>query len=45
MASIVVGQNELATLDGVDMNGCALRGIAQFDRLLDRAAVNDGQLH
>ncbi|WP_230562511.1 hypothetical protein [Paraburkholderia translucens] len=45
MAGIVVGQNELATFDGADMNGCASRGIAQFDRLLDRATVDNGQLH
>uniref|UniRef100_A0A1I9YKH1 Uncharacterized protein n=1 Tax=Paraburkholderia sprentiae WSM5005 TaxID=754502 RepID=A0A1I9YKH1_9BURK len=45
MASVVLGQNQLAALDGADMNGCALRRTAQFDRLLDRVAVDNGQLH
>jgi hypothetical protein len=45
VAGIASGQNVFATLDGMDMNWCALRGSAQFDRLLDGAAVDNDQLH
>ncbi|MCI0151902.1 hypothetical protein KNO81_39350 [Paraburkholderia sediminicola] len=45
VTGLVLGQNEFATLDGVDTNWCAFRGTAQFDRLPDCAAVDNDQFH
>ncbi|MDH6150913.1 hypothetical protein [Paraburkholderia sp. WSM4179] len=45
VAGLALGQNEFATFDGAYTNGSALRGPAQFNSLLDGAAVDNGQLH